>query len=318
MFIELDERLYEKPQTCEIQEAMGIHIGLVEYGLTRIWRWFARNTSDGKLFAKRGLEKGLEQLDRMAGIQTRGFAQAMIDVGWIEIEDGDIFVIVDFFKHIGSANRKAIKAADRKRAERARRKAEADKAEKSNSDPIAAASVTGAAARVTGGAASVTGGANGLPTATATAKATTKAKPLRNPDCALSERRARETPEVESANAWENEQADGQGALHRLLAAWEDIWRESRGERYAFRPYKDEASILECLRHAEGDERLVEDRMRRLITNPPDVWLAQNACPRVLSQNWSQLAITVPTKEHARLHGWRSGVTIIDDNDEVA
>lgn len=67
------------------------------------WAWCDSNTADGYI---RGL--GAADVDDIAG--ARGFAQAMIDAGWLECQDG-LLLVPHFTDHNGSSSKQRALAA---------------------------------------------------------------------------------------------------------------------------------------------------------------------------------------------------------------
>lgn len=79
------------------------------------------------------------------------------------------------------------------------------------------------------------------------------------------------------------------GEHQELIEHWCETWERIRGEKYAFEGAKDGAAVKRCLKYADGNARLVRERMSRLLEDPPDAWLAQNASLSILAGKWNSL-----------------------------
>jgi len=96
----------DKPETFAITTHMGWDDPDLTVGkLFRVWRWFDQQTIDGNA---RGVTTAL--LDRIAG--ATGFAQAMINVGWLRVEEGGI-ALPNFEKHNGATAKSRAQTAKR-------------------------------------------------------------------------------------------------------------------------------------------------------------------------------------------------------------
>jgi len=95
----------EKPEVFAITIALGFNDPDLTVGkLLKVWRWFDSHSVNG-------IAKGLtvELLDRLIG--CNGLAQAMIDVGWLALIDGNL-TLVNFENHNGkTAKARALGAA---------------------------------------------------------------------------------------------------------------------------------------------------------------------------------------------------------------
>lgn len=79
----------------------------------------------------------------------------------------------------------------------------------------------------------------------------------------------------------------------QAVDGWTRLWRETRGEDWAWSPI-DLRRVRDCLKfRANGDPAVFLDRARRLLMDAPTVWLAQNASPAVLYSHWNSLTVTV-------------------------
>lgn len=96
----------DKPETFAITSKMGWDDPDLTVGkLFRIWRWFDQQTVDGNA---PGVTPTL--LDRIAG--ATGFAQAMIDVGWLVVTEAGMS-LPNFDKHNGATAKSRAQTAKR-------------------------------------------------------------------------------------------------------------------------------------------------------------------------------------------------------------
>lgn len=83
------------------------------------------------------------------------------------------------------------------------------------------------------------------------------------------------------------------GGHQEAISLWMNLWEEARGEPYAFQGGKDGTAVANALKYAQGDLGLLEERMRRLLFEPPGAWYAQNASLTLLASKWNELGTTV-------------------------
>ena len=99
-WIKYDTSLHNKPRVQRIAETLEISRFDAAGRLCAVWGWADTMTDDGRIAFGT-----LSQIDRAAEIE--GFGQAMLDVGWVEL-DGDDLVIPDWeAHHSASAKRRA-------------------------------------------------------------------------------------------------------------------------------------------------------------------------------------------------------------------
>lgn len=103
----------DKPEIDAIASRLGIDPDAVFGKCFRIWRWFDDHTTDGWTS---GVSKA--SVDRRAGHQ--GFADAMIEVGWL-VEGGDGLELPNFERHNGVTAKTRADAAIRQSKSRASR-----------------------------------------------------------------------------------------------------------------------------------------------------------------------------------------------------
>ena len=101
----------DKPEVWKIADILGIDADAVVGKLVRIWIWADQQTHDGNA---RSVTKAL--LNRVSGVT--GFAQAMIDVGWLKAEETGL-VFTNFERHNGHTAKKRSLSAKRVEAHRA-------------------------------------------------------------------------------------------------------------------------------------------------------------------------------------------------------
>lgn len=70
---------------------------------------------------------------------------------------------------------------------------------------------------------------------------------------------------------------------------WDRLWLEHRGAKFEW-IQADLTAIAKATKLAGGDLAELERRTVRLLTSS-DLWLAQNASPRILHSRWNQLAV---------------------------
>lgn len=82
-WIKLETHTFDKVEVFSIAQELGIDPDAVVGKCCRVWAWFDANTTDG---ITKSVTTAL--LDRYCGVT--GFSQAMVNVGWMVIEDGDL------------------------------------------------------------------------------------------------------------------------------------------------------------------------------------------------------------------------------------
>lgn len=84
-WIKLETHTFDKVEVFSMAQELGIDPDSVVGKCCRVWAWFDANTTDG---ITKSVTTAL--LDRYCGIT--GFSQAMVNVGWMVIEDGNLFL----------------------------------------------------------------------------------------------------------------------------------------------------------------------------------------------------------------------------------
>jgi hypothetical protein len=84
-WIKLETHTFDKVEVFSMAQELGIDPDSVVGKCCRVWAWFDANTTDG---ITKSVTTAL--LDRYCGVT--GFSQAMVNVGWMVIEDGDLFL----------------------------------------------------------------------------------------------------------------------------------------------------------------------------------------------------------------------------------
>lgn len=106
-WIKIETALPEKPEVIAIAAKLGIHEDEVVGKLIRLWRW-----CDQQLSSCHAANVTLLFIDRYIGAQ--GFAQAMVDAGWLMVvEDG--LAIPNFDRHLSKGSKARALAKDRQR-----------------------------------------------------------------------------------------------------------------------------------------------------------------------------------------------------------
>src|SRR5690606_23845323 len=96
----------EKPEVLAITIEMGWDDPDLTVGkLLRVWRWFDQHTQEGNAA---NVTPAL--LDRVIGVT--GFCQAMVNVGWLSINDDGVS-LPNFDRHNGSTAKKRVMTAKR-------------------------------------------------------------------------------------------------------------------------------------------------------------------------------------------------------------
>ena len=110
-WIKVEHVTPDKPEVWAMAERLGIDADAVVGKLVRIWIWADQQTHDGNA---RSVTKAL--LNRVSGVT--GFAEAMIDVGWLKAEEAGL-VFTNFDRHNGHTAKKRSLSAKRVEAHRA-------------------------------------------------------------------------------------------------------------------------------------------------------------------------------------------------------
>jgi len=84
-WIKLETHTFDKVEVFSMAQELGIDPDSVVGKCCRVWAWFDANTTNG---ITKSVTTAL--LDRYCGVT--GFSQAMVNVGWMVIEDGDLFL----------------------------------------------------------------------------------------------------------------------------------------------------------------------------------------------------------------------------------
>jgi len=84
-WIKLETHTFDKVEVFSMAQELGIDPDSVVGKCARVWAWFDANTTDG---ITKSVTTAL--LDRYCGVT--GFSQAMVNVGWMVIEDGNLFL----------------------------------------------------------------------------------------------------------------------------------------------------------------------------------------------------------------------------------
>jgi hypothetical protein len=84
-WIKLETHTFDKVEVFSMAQELGIDPDSVVGKCCRVWAWFDANTTDG---ITKSVTTAL--LDRYCGVT--GFSKAMVNVGWMVIEDGDLFL----------------------------------------------------------------------------------------------------------------------------------------------------------------------------------------------------------------------------------
>ena len=110
-WIKIEHALPNKPEVMLLSEILDISPMEVVGNLVCFWTWVDQNLSDSCPVVS-GTFSGL---DRVAG--RAGFAQAMIDVGWLTVEDGNVR-IPNYEDHLSESAKARGVEAKKKRIQR--------------------------------------------------------------------------------------------------------------------------------------------------------------------------------------------------------
>ncbi len=108
----MEKATARKPEVILIAVAMGIHPDEAFGICFRFWCWCDDQVSDGKI---RGFTESL--ID--ATIDRKGFAAALVSVGWLEVKNGMIS-ITNFDRHLSHSAKTRAESAIRKKKERSK------------------------------------------------------------------------------------------------------------------------------------------------------------------------------------------------------
>jgi uncharacterized protein YdaU (DUF1376 family) len=83
-----------------------------------------------------------------------------------------------------------------------------------------------------------------------------------------------------------------------LLAAWEALWDERYDEPYAFVGGKDGSALKRIVGYCRGNPEPALERMRILLSHPPDDWYATHGTLAVLASKWNELGLAQANGKH--------------------
>lgn len=108
-WIKLEHSTPDKPEVHRLADLLGIHSDQALGVLVRFWLWCDRNSRDGRV--THVYAKPLEALMHCAG-----FVAAMVDVGWLELDDKSGKVTIpNFDRHNGNTAKTRALHKDRQR-----------------------------------------------------------------------------------------------------------------------------------------------------------------------------------------------------------
>lgn len=111
-WLKMEKATARKPEVILIAVAMGIHPDEAFGICFRFWCWCDDQVSDGKI---RGFTEAL--ID--ATIDRKGFAAAMVSVGWLDARNG-LISITNFDRHLSHSAKTRAESAIRKKKERSK------------------------------------------------------------------------------------------------------------------------------------------------------------------------------------------------------
>jgi hypothetical protein len=96
----------DKPEVIGIADRLGLLPQHALGSLFMVWRWFDQHTENGNARCVTTLT-----VDRLSGVT--GFAQAMIDVGWLVVNDDGTLTLPGFCRHNGKTAKTRANTANR-------------------------------------------------------------------------------------------------------------------------------------------------------------------------------------------------------------
>ena len=111
-WLKMEKATARKPEVILIAVALSIHPDEAFGICFRFWSWCDDQVSDGKI---RGFTEAL--ID--ATIDRKGFAAALVSVGWLEVKNGMIS-ITNFDRHLSHSAKTRAESAIRKKKERSK------------------------------------------------------------------------------------------------------------------------------------------------------------------------------------------------------
>lgn len=109
-WIKIQTNLGDKEEVALLGDILKIDRDMAVGKLFRVWSWADQNTKTGH-----GIRVTRKHIDEIA--RKRGFADALIEVGWLEGED-NCLIFPNFERHNGESAKKRAEDADRKRKSR--------------------------------------------------------------------------------------------------------------------------------------------------------------------------------------------------------
>ncbi len=120
--------LYDDPDVIALSAKTGLDEYSVVGRLVKFWSWLDKHTEDGRIPFCDSVTS-LSRLDSM--FEAQGFAQAMIDIGWLDVSDGWV-TIPHFDRWNGATAKKRAKDAIRQREHRSLPKEKRDSVTKTS------------------------------------------------------------------------------------------------------------------------------------------------------------------------------------------
>ena len=110
-WLKVEKGTPEKPEVMAISHALQISLGDAFLCCFRVWRWADTHTVDGN--APRVTPAMINDI-----AHTPGFAQALIDVGWLHVREGALH-LPNFDRHMGQSGKSRALTAKRVASHRA-------------------------------------------------------------------------------------------------------------------------------------------------------------------------------------------------------
>lgn len=118
-WIKVEKDTPEKQEVLAIAAALNLDPEIVFTKCFKLWRWADSNTVDGRI-------PKVTSVIVDALVHSTGFAQALIEVGWLQVREGSL-VIPHFGRHMGQPAKK--RAQHRKRGSKPAKKLKPDDSE---------------------------------------------------------------------------------------------------------------------------------------------------------------------------------------------
>ncbi|MGB5091930.1 MAG: hypothetical protein WBN97_01285 [Parvibaculum sp.] len=129
-WLKVEANTPDKQEVIAIAEMLGIAPAYSFGCLFLVWRWFDQQTTDGNAARVSKLT-----IDRLSGVT--GFADAMLVVGWLSVNDDNSIALPNFDRHCGETSKQRALTAKRVAKHKVKSNAECNASSVSASLPSA-------------------------------------------------------------------------------------------------------------------------------------------------------------------------------------